>query len=199
MRRRISVFCLIAIVMLVFCVICVKNAQNTPRKVPDDQRSVVNGGYPLEAMDEESVIPFEDVKDMFDAHKEELDLLYSAFAEQFECVNLHYGRESKEYWGGLMHLDGSYEDFETTDPDKLGDYIPEEAAAAVAGVMPDVDAMDMSYLKADGEAGKEAVFRVTLYPGVVSMETGATPSPYDDLWQELGDGWIYSVWQCPDG
>ncbi len=152
------------------------------------------------ASEQQEIIPFEDVRLMFDTHKEDLDLLYRTFEENYACINIGLDADAERYRVGLMPLDASYVSLEHVEPERMREYIegPEAADAAVR-VLSEMDGMNISYVQADEAAGREATFGVTLYPGVVSIERGTTVSGYEDLWQELGDGWFYAVWRSPDG
>lgn len=149
---------------------------------------------------EQEIIPFEEVQPMFEAHKEDLELLYSAFEKRFKHINISFNSNAQTFAGGLMLLDDSYVSFEKTGKEEMSEYIDDqEAVDAAARVLSELGGMIMSYVEADEDLGREATFTVTLYPGIVSIELGTTVTGYEDLWQELGDGWHYSVWRCPDG
>lgn len=137
---------------------------------------------------------------MFESHKEDLELLYSAFEKRFKHINISFNSNAQTFAGGLMLLDDSYVSFERTGKEEMSEYIDDqEAVDAAARVLSELGGMVMSYVEADEDLGREATFTVTLYPGIVSIELGTTVTGYEDLWQELGDGWHYSVWRCPDG
>lgn len=148
----------------------------------------------------QEIISFEEVQPMFEAHKEDIELLYSTFEKKYAYINIGFNRNLQMYTGGFMLLDASYVSFENVEPEAVCEYMDDrEAADAAARVLSEMDGLDMSYVKAEEDLGREATFIITLYPGIVSIEHGTTASGYEDLWKELGDEWFYAVWRNPDG